>query len=49
MDLHVGTIVSKNSSALEVTCPRPELERKFEKVLFAENARMELKSSAKES
>jgi hypothetical protein len=28
---------------------RRELERKFEKVLLAENAGMELKSSAKES
>jgi hypothetical protein len=29
--------------------PRQELERKFEIVLFTENARRELKSSAKES
>jgi hypothetical protein len=28
---------------------RPELERKFEIVLFTENARIELKSSAKKS
>ena len=34
---------------IELHVPRRELERKFEIVLFAENARMELKSSAKES
>ena len=28
---------------IELHVPRPELERKFEIVLFAENARMELK------
>jgi hypothetical protein len=43
MDLYIGTIVSINSPALEVAC------RKFEIVIFAENARIELKSSAKES
>jgi hypothetical protein len=32
-----------------VACPRRELERKFEIVLLAENARMELKSLANES
>ena len=34
---------------IELHVPRRELERKFEKVLFVENARLELKSSAKES
>jgi hypothetical protein len=49
MDLHLGTIFSINSSALEVAVVRREFERKFEIVLLAENARMELKRSAKES
>jgi hypothetical protein len=34
---------------IELHVPRQELERKFEIGLFAESARMELKSSAKES
>ena len=34
---------------IELHVPRQELERKFEIVLLVENARMELKSSAKES
>ena len=42
-DLGAGCI---NSSTLGVGCPRRELERKFEIVLFTENAPMELKSSA---
>jgi hypothetical protein len=33
----------------ELRVPRQELERKFEIVLLAENARVELKSSANES
>ena len=33
---------------IELHVPRRELERKFEIVLFAENARMELKSSVVE-
>jgi hypothetical protein len=52
MDINIGTIrpaVSINSTALEVPCPPPGIERKFEKVLFAANARVELKSSANES
>jgi hypothetical protein len=44
-----NALIHINSTALEIACPRPELERKFDKVLFVENARMELKSSAKES
>jgi hypothetical protein len=49
VDLHIGPDVSKNSPPLEVACPRRELERNFEIVLFAEDARVELKSSANES
>jgi hypothetical protein len=37
------------STVLKVACARQELERKFQIVLFAGIARMELKSSAKES
>jgi hypothetical protein len=49
MDLHIGT-TSINSSALqEFHVARRELERKFEIILLEENARMELKSSAKEN
>jgi hypothetical protein len=29
MDLHVGTILSKNSSALEVACPPPGIGANF--------------------
>jgi hypothetical protein len=34
---------------IELHVPRRELERKFEIVLLAENARLELKNSANES
>jgi hypothetical protein len=49
IDLHHGTASNNDSSALKVVVPRQELERKFEIGLFAENAWMDLKSSAKES
>jgi hypothetical protein len=50
MDLHIGTIASRNSAALyTLHVPCRELERKCEIVLFAERAPMELKSSANES
>ena len=45
-DLGAGCI---NSSALGVGCPHRRSERKFEKVLFAPNVPMELKTSANES
>jgi hypothetical protein len=45
VDLHIR-IPSINSPPLEVACPRQELERNFEIVLFLESARVELKSSA---
>jgi hypothetical protein len=48
MDLYIGTI-GKNSTALEVACPPPGIRVKFEIVLLAEYARMELKISANES
>jgi hypothetical protein len=48
VDLDISKL-STNSSALEVACPRRELERKIEIVLLEENAWMELKSSANES
>jgi hypothetical protein len=48
MDLDICTI-SINSSALEVVCGPPGIGANFEMVLFTENARMELKSSANES
>jgi hypothetical protein len=43
VDLYIR-IISIDGSALEVACPPPrrELERKFEKVLFAENAKVVL-------
>jgi hypothetical protein len=49
VDLHIGTTLSINSSALKVACPRRELERKFEINLWAENTRIERKSSSNES
>ena len=48
VDLH-GALRNINSAALEVACPPPELERKCEIVLLAENAWMELKSSTSKS
>jgi hypothetical protein len=49
-----STIEVDCPAILKVVCPtsyvaRRELERRFEIVLFAENARVELNSSAKES
>ena len=42
-------VPGENSSTLEVPCPRQELERKFEIVLLAKSAWMELKSGVNES
>jgi hypothetical protein len=48
VDLH-SALTSINGSALKVVCPPPEVERKFEIVFLAENARIEPKSSTNES
>jgi hypothetical protein len=48
VDLDIGN-ACKNSAALKLDVRRQELEQIFELVLLEENARMELKSSAKES
>jgi hypothetical protein len=49
IDRHNGTTLSMDSAALDVACPRRELERKFEIVLLAETARVELQSCANTS
>jgi hypothetical protein len=49
VDLHIGITDNINSSALEVACPPPGIERKFETVFWVENARMDIKSRANEA
>jgi hypothetical protein len=48
VNLRICTAIQKNSSALEVACSGNWSE-KFEMVILAENARMELKRRANES